>query len=161
MRTLLTPTISNLWITEPSDYRAAPGCVQFIGQYQHELCLHLKNVAWAAAYLRTSHLASTDMDRELGALPLWERGAESPSNTMWPGPRPTCVPSFILIHPTRLATIHQRHRQDRTDRQRSDSTGRTKNPPLYHIAAGVTQICLSSTSSEPVFQFCSFTIFLL
>jgi len=23
-----------------------------------------------------------------------------PSNTMWPGPRPTCMPSFILIHPT-------------------------------------------------------------
>ena len=24
----------------------------------------------------------------------------SPSNTMWPGPRPTCLPSGILIHPT-------------------------------------------------------------
>ena len=29
---------------------------------------------------------------------LWW-GAGSPSNTMWPGPRPTCVPSGILIHP--------------------------------------------------------------
>jgi len=27
-------------------------------------------------------------------------GAVSPSNTMWPGPRPTSVPSDILIHPT-------------------------------------------------------------
>ena len=27
------------------------------------------------------------------------RGAESPSNTMWHGPRPTSVPSGILIHP--------------------------------------------------------------
>jgi len=27
-------------------------------------------------------------------------GARSPSNTMLPGPRPTCVPSDILIHPT-------------------------------------------------------------
>ena len=26
--------------------------------------------------------------------------AGSPSNTMWPGPRPTCKPSFILIRPT-------------------------------------------------------------
>jgi len=26
--------------------------------------------------------------------------AGSPSNTMWSGPRPTCVPSFILIRPT-------------------------------------------------------------
>ena len=24
-------------------------------------------------------------------------GAGSPSNTMWPGPRPTCTPSFIWI----------------------------------------------------------------
>jgi len=38
------------------------------------------------------------MDRKLEAVPLW--GAGSPSNTMWPGPRPTSVPSFILIHPT-------------------------------------------------------------
>ena len=27
-------------------------------------------------------------------------GARSPSNTMWPGPRPTYTPIFILIHPT-------------------------------------------------------------
>ena len=26
-------------------------------------------------------------------------GAGSPSNTMWSGPMPTCMPSFILIHP--------------------------------------------------------------
>jgi len=30
-----------------------------------------------------------------GSAPFW-----SPSNIMWPGPRPTCTPSFILIHPT-------------------------------------------------------------
>jgi len=33
------------------------------------------------------------------AVPLSIGEAESPSNTMWPGPRPTCMPSFILIHP--------------------------------------------------------------
>jgi len=27
-------------------------------------------------------------------------GAGSPSNTMWPGPRPTCMPRFTLIQPT-------------------------------------------------------------
>ena len=36
---------------------------------------------------------------KMGAVPLLG-GAESPSNTMWPGPRPTFMPSFILIHPT-------------------------------------------------------------
>jgi len=35
-----------------------------------------------------------------GAVPLWGRGAGSPSNTMWPGPKPTCMPSFILIRQT-------------------------------------------------------------
>ena len=35
-----------------------------------------------------------------GLHPLWGRGAGSPPNTMWPGPRPTCMPSFILICPT-------------------------------------------------------------
>jgi len=34
------------------------------------------------------------------AVPLSGGGAGSPSNTMWPWPRPTSVPSGILIHPT-------------------------------------------------------------
>jgi len=34
-----------------------------------------------------------------GAVPPFG-GAGSPSNTMWPGSRPTSVPSFVLIHPT-------------------------------------------------------------
>jgi len=33
-----------------------------------------------------------------GAVPLWRGRAGSPSNTMWSGPRPTSVPSGILIH---------------------------------------------------------------
>jgi len=68
------------------------------------LCLKkVPNVAWAEAYLPTnwhldppSHLATTDMGRKLGAVPLWE-GDGSPSNTMWPGPSPTRIQSFILI----------------------------------------------------------------
>jgi len=34
----------------------------------------------------------------LEVVPLF-RGAGSPSNTMWPGPTPTPIPSGILIHP--------------------------------------------------------------
>jgi len=45
-------------------------------------------------------LATIDMGRKLGAVPLYWKGAGSPPNTIWPGPRPTSVPSFILIHPT-------------------------------------------------------------
>ena len=64
----------------------------------------------------SSHLATTALP------PLGEGGgAGSPSNTMWPGPRPTCVPSFILIRPTvwrQYTNVTDRTGQDRTDRQR-------------------------------------------
>jgi len=46
------------------------------------------------------HLATTDMGCKLGACTFFGGGeAGSPTNTMWPGPRPTSVPSGILIHP--------------------------------------------------------------
>ena len=42
-------------------------------------------------------LSIIDMGRKLGAvLFLW--GAESKCNTVWPGLRPTFVPSGIVIH---------------------------------------------------------------
>jgi len=52
----------------------------------------------------------------------WGGGAGSQSHTVWPGPRPTCEPSFIFIPSDHLATIHQYHRQTG---QRTDSIGRT------------------------------------
>jgi len=39
------------------------------------------------------------MGRKLGGLCLFSWGAMSPSNTMWPGPRPTSIASGILTHP--------------------------------------------------------------
>jgi len=67
------------------------------------------------------------MGRKLGAVPFGGGEAGSPSNTMWPGPRPTCKPSFILIRPTVWPQcMNVTDRTDRqTDRQRSDSIGRT------------------------------------
>jgi len=46
--------------------------------------------------------------------PFRGRGARYPSNTMWPWPTPTCMPSFILIHPTfgQSTPTSQRDRQD-------------------------------------------------
>jgi len=44
-----------------------------------------------------------DTGRRVGegaALPLFVGEAGSPSNRMSPGPRPTSIPSGILIHPT-------------------------------------------------------------
>jgi len=65
-------------------------------------------------------LAATDMDRKLGVcVPLGEGEAGSPSNTLWPGTRPTCMPSFILIRPTvwpQCTNVTDRQdRQNRTD----------------------------------------------
>ena len=80
----------------------------------------------------TSNSATTNMGQNWGAVPLWRRGAGSPCKTMWPGPRPTRVPSFILIHPTVWSqytnvTDRQERQVRQTDRtgQRSDSIGRT------------------------------------
>ena len=47
-------------------------------------------------------------------------GAGSPSNTMWPGTRPTTTPSFVLIHPTvwpntPTSQTGQTDTQDKTD----------------------------------------------
>ena len=61
------------------------------------------------------------------AVPLWGGGAGFPSNTVWPGPRHTCMASFILIHPKvwpQCTNVTDRQ-TGQTDRQRSDSIGRT------------------------------------
>ena len=48
---------------------------------------------------------------------------------MWPGPRPTCIPSFILISPTvwpQYTNVTDRTGQDRqADRQWSNRIGQT------------------------------------
>jgi len=70
-----------------------------------------------------NRLATIDMGRKVGELMCpFLGGASSPYNTMWPGPRPTLVPSGILIHSavwpqyTNITDSSDRH-----DRQRSDS----------------------------------------
>jgi len=84
----------------------------------------------------SSRLATTDMGRKLrghGCAPLGG-GARSPSNTVWPGPRPTCMLSFILIRltvwPQYTNAIDKQDRQtgqDRQDRQ-------TDNGPIAYRA---------------------------
>ena len=65
-------------------------------------------------------LATIDMGRKVGGLlcPFFERRAESPFNTMSPGPRPTSIPSGIVIHPTVWSQYtNVTDRTDRTVRQ--------------------------------------------
>jgi len=68
-------------------------------------------------------LAIVDMDQKVGGLLCPSGGPGSPSNTMWPGPRPTAVPSGILIVPT--VWPQYTNVTDRQDRQRSDNVGPT------------------------------------
>jgi len=68
-----------------------------------------------------------------GLCPFGGGEAGSPSDTMWPGPRPTRMPSFILIRQTVWPQyINVTDRQDRQDRQRSDSIGRTVLQTVAH-----------------------------
>jgi len=70
-------------------------------------------------------LATTDMGRKLeGCCAPFRGRAGSPSNIMSPGTRPTSVPSGILIRPA-VWPQYTNLTDRQTDRQRSDSMGRT------------------------------------
>ena len=63
-------------------------------------------MAWTEAHLHakchldpSSRLATIDMAESWGLRPLFGEGAGSTSNTMSLGPKSTCIPSGILIHP--------------------------------------------------------------
>jgi len=115
---------------------------------------------WAEAYLHTkwnldlcSHLATTDMGRKLGGLcPFGGGEAGYLSNTMWSGPRSTCMPSFILIRQTVWPQYtNVTDRQDRTDRkQRSDSTGQTVTQKEVELQLIRSQHELSNEPSTKV-----------
>ena len=54
----------------------------------------------SAILIHPCRLATIDIGRKLGvSAPFLGRGGGSPSNTKLPGPRPTSIPSGILIHP--------------------------------------------------------------
>jgi len=65
-------------------------------------------------------------------VPLWGRVAGSSSNTMWPGPRPTGLPSFIVMRQTvwpQYTNVADRQTNRQTDRQiRTDR--QTDNGPI-------------------------------
>jgi len=64
----------------------------------------------------------------------------SPSNTMSPRPRPTSLPSAVLIHPT-VWSQYTNVTDRQTDRQRSNSTGQT-------ILQSVTQKLKQNSTSK-------------
>ena len=109
-------------------------------------------VAWAEAYLHTKwhHSPSCRLANghnghwpKIGCLcPFRGGGAGSPSNTMSRRNEAYLRTKWHLDPSNRLDTIHQRCRQDRTDRQQTDSIGRTvlqtvaQKPPYNYKSIG-------------------------
>ena len=63
-----------------------------------------------------------------GLCPIKGGRAGSPSNRMWPGPKPICMPSLILIHQTvwpQYTNVTNRTRQTGEDRQTERQTERS------------------------------------
>jgi len=63
------------------------------------LCRELRNNSSAVAEMG-DRLATIYMCRKVGGCCAPFGWAGSPSNTMWPGPRPTSIPRGIPMHPT-------------------------------------------------------------
>ena len=75
----------------------------------------------------SSRLATIDMGQKVGRgllCPFWAAEAGSPSNTISPGPRLYLHTKWHFDPSNRLATIHQRYRQDR-------KTGQDNGPVAY------------------------------
>ena len=95
--------------------------VTFLGRVNLVSISH--KVAWVEAYLHTkrhlnpsSHLATTDMGRKLGAVPLRGGGAGFPSNNVARAETSYLHANVSSIHPTVWPTL-QRDRQLGQDKQ--------------------------------------------
>ena len=137
--------------------RKLGGSAPFLGRGSWVRIWH--NVACVKAYLPTkwhldpsSHLPTTDMGRKLGAVPLLGGEPWSPSNTMWPEPRPTpaCqVSSWSVDQPFGHNKPTSQTGQDRqTDRQRCDGIGRTV---LQKVAQKLGVFCKPTWNSATKF----------
>ena len=79
-------------------------------------------------------------------MPLWEGELHgSPSNTMWPRPRPTCMPSFIWFRPTVWPQY-----TNVADRQRSYSIGQAVLQTVAQLNQGEADILDSVFGGYPL-----------
>jgi len=90
------------------------------------------------------------MGRKLEAVFFLRGGAGFPSNIMWPGPRPTWVPSGILIHltvrPQYINVTDRQRGQDREDRRGNGPI--VYGEPLYKRSLQNVVICGSCGQSR-------------
>jgi len=96
-------------------YQLPPECRTLHTGYQKPLPDDNSYKSSAVAEMGGDRLGTTDMGQKVGGLLCpFHGGAVSTSNTMSPGPRPTTVPSGILINPAVWPQYtNVTHRQDR------------------------------------------------
>ena len=101
-----------LLLNQPVDWRKLSALDRMIYQQklQHsDQILQCQTGTRAQQQLRCPIVATIDISQKEGAdVPLLWGAAQSPSNTMWPGPRSTSVLSEVFIH---QPLGHNRHRQ--------------------------------------------------
>ena len=98
-----------------------------------------------------SHFATTDIGGKLGAVPPFLSWI--PIYTMWPGPRPISMPSFILIHSTVWPTSPTNRHTGEPDKQRTDSIRQTVLQMVAQKSHHCIRVCTTTTyrtfSSNP------------
>jgi len=103
------------------DFVAALATPKFVDRLQFET----KSSAVAEMVDRALTTIDGPWGRKWGhrcCAPFCIGGARSPSNTMWPGPMPTTVPSGVLIHPP----VWQQYATN-------PKNFATKSPPVFEI----------------------------
>jgi len=109
-------------------------------------------------------LATIDMGRKLWSCAP-SGGAGSPCNTMWPGPRPTFVPSGILIHSAITAVWSQQTWAQNWEGALSPfwggELGLTKcrlgqGLPPYQVASWSIQLFVHNRYGQKIWGLCPF-----
>jgi len=108
MRPEARPILCTKWHLDPSRRLATTNmgrnlggcvpCVVELGPHLTQCCAGRDLPSYQVAFWSIQPFGHNKLSRKLGAVPApFGKRAESPSNIMWPEPRPTYIPSGILI----------------------------------------------------------------
>jgi len=116
------------WFIQPFGHNGYGPKIGDLCPYWGELVPHLTQCGFRAKWHLdpSSRLTTTDMGQELRYGSAFCVGTGFSYKLMWPGARPTSIPSGVLIRRTIWPQYtNVTDRQTGQDRQRSDNIGRT------------------------------------
>jgi len=130
-----TPMYPTVWptLTSVENWGAVPPLGGELGPHLTQSRLGRGLPPYQVASYAIQSFGHNGYGPKIGGAVLLLGGARSPSKTMWPGPRPTCIPSLILIRPTVWPQY-----TNVTDRQ-TDRTGQRSNSIGWTVLQMVTQ----------------------